>query len=401
FKNIINSYQNYFKKIWIISFIAFLTSIPIMINNFFMINLLSPFLNLIFVPMISLIIFPLAVLTFFLPSLDNLLFSLITILEQLSLFFKQITLFNITLAKIPFVLLVIYYIIITFCLYNYLHKQYLIILIIVIFIHSRLAYFNNNYEIISLDVGQGDSTLIKFPHNDMNILIDTGGNMFKTNKTIIKNTTIPYLKSLGITKLNYLFLTHGDYDHMGESRELIKNFPVKYVFMNKGNNNKIEKKFIKLLDFNHIKYEQISKKNIEIDNDQIMFINKSNSKNENEDSLITYMNLNNKNILLMGDASKNNEKYILKEYNLPNMDILKIGHHGSKNSTSKQLLKKVKPQYAIISVGLNNHYYHPHKKVIALLKKHKVIIYKTSTQGSIKFILKKNIKVITCRHGAR
>ncbi|MEG2848230.1 MAG: DNA internalization-related competence protein ComEC/Rec2, partial [Bacilli bacterium] len=144
-----------------------------------------------------------------------------------------------------------------------------------------------------------------------------------------------------------------------------------------------------------------SKKNIEIDNDQIMFINKSNSKNENEDSLITYMNLNNKNILLMGDASKNNEKYILKEYNLPNMDILKIGHHGSKNSTSKQLLKKVKPQYAIISVGLNNHYYHPHKKVIALLKKHKVIIYKTSTQGSIKFILKKNIKVITCRHGAR
>ena len=98
-----------------------------------------------------------------------------------------------------------------------------------------------------LDVGQGDSILIKLKHNQGNILIDTGGTQnYKGQEPydIAKNITIPYLKSEGINHLDYLILTHGDFDHAGMAINLIKNFKVNHLILNK-ENNALENKIVK------------------------------------------------------------------------------------------------------------------------------------------------------------
>ena len=99
--------------------------------------------------------------------------------------------------------------------------------------------------------------------------------------------------------------------------------------------------------------------------------------------------------MFMGDASSTTEKEILDKYNLPEIDVLKVGHHGSKTSSSKEFIDDIKPKYSIISVGKNNRYGHPNKEVLNTLEKTK--IYRTDQDGSIMFKIKNNkIKIETC-----
>ena len=96
--------------------------------------------------------------------------------------------------------------------------------------------------------------------------------------------------------------------------------------------------------------------------------------------------------MFMGDASTTTEKEILNKYNLPDIDVLKVGHHGSKTSSSKEFIDEINPKYSIISVGKNNHYGHPNKEVLENSK-----IYRTDIDGSIMFKIKNNkLKIETC-----
>ncbi len=105
--------------------------------------------------------------------------------------------------------------------------------------------------------------------------------------------------------------------------------------------------------------------------------------------------VNNKKLLFMGDASKKNELNIIKKYNLFNIDVLKLGHHGSNTSSDKEFIKITNPKYTIISVGKNNRYGHPNKEVLDNLKNSK--IYRTDIDGSIMFRIKNNrLKIETC-----
>ena len=240
FSDLINNHKNYFFKIFITSVIAFLAGLPIVINNFFYVNILSIFLNIFFVSFVSIILFPLSLLTFFIPIFDNLLYMLIIILENVSLLFSKIDILNITLSKINFLFMIFYYILITLILYFFKKNNYqlIFILLFVIFIHNNILFFSNDLIITMIDVGQGDSSLISFPHNKGNILIDTGGIITyseewqskKSKYSIAIDTIIPYLKSIGIKKLDYLILSHGDYDHMGEAINLVENFKVEKLF---------------------------------------------------------------------------------------------------------------------------------------------------------------------------
>ena len=99
--------------------------------------------------------------------------------------------------------------------------------------------------------------------------------------------------------------------------------------------------------------------------------------------------------MFMGDASITTEKEILNNYNLPNIDVLKVGHHGSRTSSSKDFINEVNPKYSIISVGNNNRYGHPNKEVLENLKYSK--IYRTDQDGSIMFMIKNNkLRIETC-----
>ena len=387
FAHIINKHKNYFKKLFITSLISFLVSFPIIISNYYQVNLLSILINLLFVPIISYIVLPLAFITLILPT-DSLLILTMDILEGISLSLTNINYLLLELAKPSIYLIIIYYATITLLLIN---KKCFISLLTTIFIHKISINFNPNMEILFLDVSQGDSILLHYPHNKYNILIDTGGNY---NYEISKNIIIPYLKSKGINKIDYLILTHGDYDHMGESINLIENFKVEKVIFNCGPYNDLEKELIKVLNKRKIKYYSCINE-LNIDNNKLYFLQTKEYDNENENSNVIYTELNGYKFMFMGDAGVGKEKDILEKYNVSKIDVLKIGHHGSKTSSDKNFIDEMNPKYSVISVGKNNRYGHPNKEVLNNLDNSK--IYRTDQDGSIMFKIKNNkLKIETC-----
>ncbi len=387
FGKLSNKFNNYFVKLFITSTICFVASIPIMINNFYYINIISPFINLIFVPLISLIIFPLSLLTLIFPILDNLLYFLTGIMESLTLFCNQFNI-NLIMAKMNYLVFIFYYLIITLI---FVKPKYFYILIIILILHNNIKYFNQNSYLTMIDVRQGDSILLEI--KDKSILIDTGGDMF-SDYNMAKNKLIPYFKSLGIKKINYLILTHGDYDHMGEAINLVENFKVEKVIFNCGEFNELEQELIKVLDKKKIPYYSCVKE-LNVDNNKLYSLNNKDYGNENDNSSVIYTKLNNHKFLFMGDAGVGVEEDLIEKYNLQDIDVLKVGHHGSKTSSGKEFINEINPKYSIISVGKNNRYGHPNKEVLNNLSDSK--IYRTDQNGSVMFKIKNNkLKIETC-----
>ena len=383
--------KKYFKSLIKISLLSFLVSLPITIYNNFSINLLSPILNLFFVPFVSLIIFPLSFLIFLLPLFNGVYLFLINVLEQISLFCSNINYFNFIFARPSIYVILIYYIVIVLALKN---KKYFIILFLIIIIHYNICKFKKSLVVTMLDVNQGDCLLISYPHNQGNILIDTGGKLFDDSNYISNNIIIPYVKSLGIKKIDYLILTHGDYDHMGDGINLVNNYKVKNAVFNCGEFNELEKELIKVLDKKKINYYSCIKE-LNIDSNKLYFLQTKKYNNENDNSNVIYTELDGYKFMFMGDASQEREKDILEKYNLGSIDFLKVGHHGSNTSSSKEFIDKINPKYSIISVGKNNRYGHPNKEVLNNLNNSK--IYRTDQDGSIMFKIKNNkLKIETC-----
>ena len=239
-----------------------------------------------------------------------------------------------------------------------------------------------------IDVGQGDSSLIIY--NDNVVMNDTGG----TSNYNVSSGCIKLLKSLGYSHIDYLILTHGDYDHMGDSIYLINNYNIKNIVLNNDSFNELESNLIKELKKKKIKYYQNVEK-IPISNNIITILNTEEYDNENDNSNVIYIELNNYKFMFMGDAGVDKEKDILERYNISNIDVLKVGHHGSKTSSSKSFINKINPKYSIISVGKNNRYGHPNKEVLNNLDHSK--IYRTDEDGSIMFKIKNNkLTIETC-----
>ena len=399
FSNLINNSDNYLKKIFLTSFIAFLAGIPIQINNFFSINFLSVLFNLIFVPFFSIIIFPFSLITFIFPFLIYILSLFINIFECISNFFSNISCFNITLSHMPIYVFISYYILITLILFYIRKKTYfpILILFFVLFIHYNIIVFINYHVLTFVDVGQGDSTLIKLKNGKGNILIDTGGIInynSSSNYSLTLQTIIPYLKSVGIKSLNYLVITHGDYDHMGEAINLVENFKVEKVIFNCGDFNELEQNLIKVLDKKKIPYYSCIKE-LNINDNKLYFLNNKDYGNENDNSSIIYTELNNHKFLFMGDAGVEVEEDLIRKYNLQDIDVLKVGHHGSRTSSSIEFINEINPKYSIISIGKNNRYGHPNKEVLENLSDSK--IYRTDKDGSIMLKIKNNkLKIEAC-----
>ena len=368
--------KNKINKIIYISLLSFLVSIPITIYNSYEINIISILLNIILVPIISIIILPLTILTYIFPILDSILYLFTNTLETISLFISKINITKIIFPKPSLLIIVLYYIIF---LLSYQNKKYFYLNIILFIIIYIFSYLNSNFEVVMFEVGEADCHLIKYPYNKNTILIDTGKNEYK-----IKNEVIPYLKSIGIKKIDYLIITHGDEDHIGGSITLINNFQVKNVILNKGTFTDLEKELIKNLNKKKIPY-QININKINLSNHTIYLLNNTKYNNENDNSIITYFTYQKYKFLYMGDASITTEDNLLENYNLNNISILKVGHHGSNTSSSKDFISQINPSISLISVGENNIYHHPNKEVINNLSKSR--IYRTDINNMVKLTI--------------
>ena len=174
---------------------------------------------------------------------------------------------------------------------------------------------------------------------------------------------------------------------MGEAINLVENFKVDKVIFNCGEYNDLEKELIRVLDKKNIKYYSCIKE-LNIDKNKLYFLQTKVYDNENDNSNVIYTELDGYKFMFMGDAPTTTEKEILSKYNLPNIDVLKVGHHGSRTSSGKDFIDEINPKYSIISVGKKNRYGHPNKEVLNNLNESK--IYRTDKQGSIMFKIKNN-----------
>lgn len=382
---------SYFKRLFLTSLISFIVSFPITIYFFNKINILSVFYNMLFVPFISIIVFPLSIITYIIPFFEPIFNVFISLMEFLALKFNSISFSKLIFPSLPRYYYILYIVGVVIFIYFYNKKiiSVLPILLLALFNYLYPVFFNQNY-LMFLDVGQGDSILIH--SKDKTMLVDTGGVINysrekwqerKNRKSLTNYVTIPVLKKLGIRKIDYLVLTHGDFDHMGEALKLIKQYRVEDIYLNQGNFNSLEKNVIK--KYRHV-YQIREKEEIVLGNINIVQINKKFS-DENDSSSILLMYYKNKKILLTGDASKKSEEYILNKYNIGKIDVLKIGHHGSMTSTSDELLKELRPSLAIISCGKNNRFNHPHKETIDKLKEYRIKYLRTDISGTIRIDL--------------
>ena len=393
-----NYKDGYIKNLIYVSFIAFISSIPINILLSYKINIFTIFSNMIFVPFLSFIIFPLSIITFLFPCVETIFSLIIKTMEFLANNFISL---DIVMPKTSIVLVLLYYLFLFFKLKS--KKNYYYFALIIILCINKFFYLTDNgLYVYYIDVGQGDASLIYSPRNKKSILIDSGGKInFKKEKWMCKKSNyvdadnlVTFMNSLGISELTYFVTSHGDYDHIGESFNLIERIKIKNVVFNCGTYNDLEKRLIKSLDTKGINYYSCTKE-LNLNNYKLQFLNVDIYGNENDDSSVIYLKYNDTKFLFMGDAGIKKEKAILSNYNLSEIDVLKVGHHGSKTSSSKLFIEEIDPKHSIISVGENNRYGHPHKEVLNILDNSK--IYRTDQDGSIMFKIKKDkLQIETC-----
>lgn len=377
----------YIKKIMLVSTIAFMFSLPITLYNFYEFNLLTILNNIIIVPFVSIGLFPLALITFIFPFLDILLVYGIKILEFINSTLNVFSI-NIIVAKINIVFIFIYYIGV-YLIYKKGYR-YIGLLVLLVFIFKLVPFLDNNNYVYYLDVGQGDASLIITENRKDIVMIDTGGKIDfqkkdwqKRNKEFnLADNIITFLKSLGINTVDLLVITHGDKDHLGYAKDILKSINIKALMLNNNQDNSLEKQLRQNVKISCKNIYQGKYVNINNINDYI-------ESDENDSSLVLNVTLDNKNFLFMGDAPKKVEQHILKKYKFK-PSILKLGHHGSNTSSDFNFLNSYKPKYAIISAGRNNRYNHPAKETVDALNKLKIDYFNTQTCGTIKFIFRRN-----------
>lgn len=237
-----------------------------------------------------------------------------------------------------------------FYCFNYYTNKKLSLLIFSIALIPYIPIFKPYYDIYYVNVGQGDSIIINSPFNMHTMVIDNPSNSKETCKT---------LKALGITTIDELVITHDDSDHSGGKDMLIDNFKVLNIHEDKTKAIKTRTYEVKLL-LQDIEYSD-----------------------KNKNSTIMYLTLNDKSYLFTGDIDIEVEKDLIKYYPNLKVDVLKVAHHGSKTSTSKEFISHVLPKLAIISVKKDNVYAHPSQEVIRNLHAYNTKILLTSENGTI------------------
>ena len=233
-----------------------------------------------------------------------------------------------------------------------------------------------------IDVGQADSILLQIP-GGKNILVDAGNN---NDGSLVTD----YLEKLGIKKIDFLVGTHPHEDHIGGMDNVIKAFEIGKVFMpNKTTTTKTFEDVLLALKAKNLKITtaKAGVSLLEQDNLKINFIAPNETKYEelNNWSAVLRVQYGDTSFLLTGDAEQLSEKEMLAAGANLKADVLKVGHHGSSSSTSQKFFNAVAPKYAVISVGKDNDYGHPHKATLTRLSKAGIKVYRTDLNGTVVF----------------
>ncbi|ADU29840.1 DNA internalization-related competence protein ComEC/Rec2 [Evansella cellulosilytica] len=403
-----------------VTFIAQLVSMPLILYHFYEISLLSVVINLIFIPFISMWILPLSFLTvifqLLFPPLSHVTFYIAS--TSLSFSHKVLDVASkwkwdmLVFGQPSIYILVLLYAFIILCLVSFEKKIVILkwisssLLIGVLSFQYFQPYFYAFAELTILDVGQGDAIVITLPRSKITYLVDTGGyvswgeersnTVYGPGKYVIE----PYLKGKGIKKIDKLILTHGHYDHIGEACYLLEEMDVKSIMYPKTENIAVEA---------HDTFGCAQNKKV-----PVQFVNEGewwnekgqyfavlnpygNEAKENDKSIVLFVNLEGKQVLLTGDIEGDAETRLINSYSADlHIDILKVAHHGSKSSTSEGFIEHFQPDIAVISAGRNNRFGHPHEEVMSRLDQYNVKAFRTDLDGAVMIKIRSNkIKIET------
>ena len=272
-------------------------------------------------------------------------------------------------------------------------KKIISILILTVFSFNICNSFiiKRDLKIYFVDVGQGDSTFIVTPKNKT-ILIDGGGSL-GTDFDVGESTLLPYILDRGYKKIDLMFVSHFDQDHIGGLFKILEELKIGKVCISKQEEDSENyQKFLNIVKEKNINVlvvkigdKIVLDKNLYFDvlwpKDKQIEENKLNNN-----AIVMKLNYNNFSMLFTGDIEKKAEKEILNTYgnsNILKSDILKVAHHGSKTSTTDEFLSRVKPKIALIGVGKDNMFNHPSNTTIEKLEKMDIKIYRTDLNGEI------------------
>ena len=414
-----NKIIKYFFEMIIVTTCANLAIIPIMMFHFNTVSLTFYFSNVLAGPILGAVVIIGFIMFFVSLILNSLTIPIAFILNIMLKFIIKIAELTASLpiSKILITTPSIWFIIIwystiiilyykekakKFYLKNKKNLKIAVICILIIVLTSNLVIkLNKDLKIYFIDVGQGDSCLIVTPTNKK-ILIDGGGSEFGSFD-VGEKTLLPYLLDRKIKKLDYVLISHFDSDHVGGILTLMEKIKIeKIIICKQGEVSENYKKFLKILKSKKIKVQIVKAKDkISIDKDTFFYILhpaneliKDNILNNN--SIVTKFYYRNFSILFTGDIEEIAEKELIKKYESSSIlrsTVLKVGHHGSKTSSTKELLEKVKPKIALIGVGENNNFGHPNSEVLNRLNSLNCKIYRTDLNGEIVLTIDKNSKV--------
>ncbi len=384
--------KNIILKAFILSLSVNIIIFPIIIYFYYEFPLYSIFLNLIVNPLMTLLV-PLSLIggiiavinTFCGQIIIGSVHYILEIYEYLCKIFSKLPASNIVIGKPHIAQVLIYYLIVILfiVLAKYINKK--AVLFILIFLSVILIKNNNKgLEITFLDVGQGDAIFIKT--FSKTFLVDCGSSQIKQ---LGKYRILPFLKAKAVDKIDNVIISHMDTDHISGIIELIPLIKIDTIYI--PITNLIDDQYTDII--NLAKEYSIEIKQIErgdIINDKEITIECLHpfegfiAKDKNEYSTVLSIQINEFKGLLVGDLEENQEKILIP--NLSSFTLLKVGHHGSKTSTSKSFLDKVNPTFSIISCGINNRYNHPSKEIVDRLENNGTIILETDVDGGVTVI---------------
>ena len=406
---LLKSSQSYLLQSLIITAVCQLIVYPILLYHFYEISISSFLANLVFVPLFSFLILPLnlllLLLTFILPSFSVIIFLLYEPVRGL------LDIIILKLGTIPYqmwnpmkpqswMILLAYTSVIAILIAVERKKKvfgYTLFFLFTLIVIQFTPYMNSSTKITFVNVGQGDCVLIEMPYRKQVIMIDTGG-LLRFDQEIWKQTKEPYeigkqivlplLKGKGINTIDTLIITHADADHMEGAEEVLRGVRVKEIHITPGSAEKdvMDDLWMEIEKQKTPVYEKKGGDTILSNYFHFQYLYPLDETYEgNNDSLVLSMRNNNFHGLFIGDLEEQGELDLVKYYtsDLKQIDVLKVGHHGSKTSSNEEFLTLVQPNIAIIQAGFENRYGHPHPTVVERLEKLRIPYLQTGADGTI------------------
>lgn len=372
-----------------------LAGLPLIIHSVFEIHLLTFVMSYLISPIFGILIFPGTIITTVLYRFWNL--PAVVFNDLLNVFHQ----FLLNCARLPgmicfgrppewavWLLLVLSLLIIDQPL-NYRPYVRLVLVYLGVFFLIHCPFYG---EVVFVDVGQGDSIIIKTPFNRHIVMVDTGGklafqrpNWAKTGKHYYaaEKTSINYLKSRGVNRIDAVFLSHSDADHIGDLPAVLTTLHVKRIYVPAG----MEKmqKFRKRLPVG-TEVAVFPAQTGDVCEHLLQAVHPNNrGKGANGDSLTLLGMFGGRQFLFTGDLDQHGEQEVIDKYPQLRIDVLKLGHHGSRTASGERFLKTIRPQIGIVSAGRFNRYGHPHNVTMHRLATLGIQTLSTQQYGMIKY----------------